>query len=142
MDILRRYKFIFDPLSTFAKVILVYLVFSSPQPQFQDEYKRKNLDQNLIQNYKQNNDYKKRNGLEKKLLLDLSKNQVSNLVDADLPITVSIDAEGKIIGYRPFISKIPSYWNSEITKRFLIKNNFFSLSYKKDQVISFQLSSF
>ena len=44
----------------------------------------------------------------KKLLLDLSKNQVSNLVDADLPITVSIDAEGKIIGYGPFISRYPA----------------------------------
>ena len=141
MDILRRYKFISDPLSIFPKAILVYLVFSIPQPKFQDEYKRKYLDKNLIQTYKQNDDYKKRSGFEKKLLLDLSKNQVLNLIDTDIPITISLDAEGKIIGYRPFVSKMPTYWNSEITKRLLIKNNFFSLSYKKDQVISFRLSS-
>jgi hypothetical protein len=64
-------------------------------------------------------------GLKKKLLLDLSKNQVLNLIDTDIPITISLDAEGKIIGYRPFVSKMPTYWNSEITKRLLIKNNFF-----------------
>ena len=64
-----------------------------------------------------------------------------NLIDTDAPVTISIDTEGKIIGYRPFISRMPSYWNSEVTKKLLVKNNFFSLSYKKDQIIDTEIKN-
>tara|TARA_B110000208_G_C11701837_1_gene406147 strand:- start:775 stop:1074 length:300 start_codon:yes stop_codon:yes gene_type:complete len=86
-------------------------------------------------------EYDKVDNLEEKLILDLLTLDVLSLVNKDLLVNISLDVEGKIIGYRPVISRMPSYWNSEITKKFLIKNNLFSISYEKDQVISFRLSS-
>ena len=77
--------------------------------------------------------------LEEKLISDLSKYNILGLIDADTPVNITLDLEGRIIGYRSSIPKMPSYWTSDVTKRLLIKNNSFSLSYKKDQVISFRL---
>jgi hypothetical protein len=85
--------------------------------------------------------YNKLHKLEEKLILDLSSNDILSLVNKDLLVNISLDSEGKIIGYRPLISKMPSYWNSEIRKKLLIKNNLFSLSYKKDQITNFRLLS-
>jgi len=79
--------------------------------------------------------------LEEKIILDLSKYDVLHLVKNELTLHISLDTEGKIIGYRPFIAKMPSYWNSEVTKKILVKNNLFSLSQIKEQLISFRLSS-
>jgi len=80
--------------------------------------------------------------LEEKLLLDLSKNHVLHLISEDLLVHISLDKEGRIIGYKPLVTKMPIYWNSEITKRLLRKNNLFSLSYEKDQITSIKLSTF
>ena len=140
MKILKNYTSISDLLSKYAKFILLYLVFSAPS--LQVDYKKQHVLTDSTYFYNYQNDDGQRKTFEKKLFLDLSKKQVLNLIDTDAPVTISIDTEGKIIGYRPFISRMPSYWNSEVTKKLLVKNNFFSLSYKKDQIISFQLSSF
>ena len=64
------------------------------------------------------------------------------LISEDNLVIITLDDEGKIIGYKPFASTIPTYWNSKTIKRFLIKNNLFSLSYKKDKFVNFKLSSF
>lgn len=135
----KYYIFISDLLSKSTKFVLFYLVFSAPLPQV--EHKKQYIGNDLVHFYNYKDDNGQRKTFEKKLFLDLSKKQVLNLIDTDTPISISIDTEGKIIGYRPFISKMPSYWNSEVTKKLLVKNNLFSLSYKKDQIISFQLSS-
>ena len=43
------------------------------------------------------------NNLDEKVLLDLSKNDLLSLLNKDSIISISIDLEGKIIGYRPSI---------------------------------------
>ena len=80
------------------------------------------------------------NNLDEKVLLDLSKNDLLSLLNKDSIISISIDLEGKIIGYRPSTSRIPSYWSAEVIKKFLTKNNLFSLSFKNNQIVSFKLS--
>ena len=137
MNVLRKTNSASDLLPLFIKFILFYLVFSNSQNSHREIYRA----ENLVQFDRLKNNYELIRNFEEKLVSDLHKNQVFTLVQADTPVHISIDSEGKIIGYRPFISKMPSYWNSEITKKLLIKNNLFSLSYKKDQVISFELYS-
>ena len=80
------------------------------------------------------------NNLDEKVLLDLSKNDLLSLLNKDSIISISIDLEGKIIGYRPSTSRIPSYWSAEVIKKVLTKNNLFSLSFKNNQIVSFKLS--
>ena len=80
------------------------------------------------------------NNLDEKVLLDLSKNDLLSLLNKDSIISISIDLEGKIIGYRPSTSIIPSYWSAEVIKKVLTKNNLFSLSFKNNQIVSFKLS--
>ena len=80
--------------------------------------------------------------LGEKLIFDFSKNDTLALISDDNLVIITLDDEGKIIGYKPFASTIPTYWNSKTIKRFLIKNNLFSLSYKKDKFVNFKLSSF
>jgi len=79
------------------------------------------------------------NNLDEKFILDLSKNDLLSLLKKDSIISISIDLEGKIIGYRPSTSMIPSYWSAEVIKKVLTKNNLFSLSFKNDQIVSFKL---
>ena len=137
MNVLRKTNSASDLLPLLIKFILFYLVFSISQNSHREIYRA----ENLVQFDRLKNNYELIRNFEEKLVSDLLKNQVFTLVQADPRVHISIDSEGKIIGYRPFISKMPSYWNSEITKKLLIKNNLFSLSYKKDQVISFELYS-
>lgn len=128
----------YDFLILFIKGILFYLIFGN----FPRTKESNRLDENfgnLNQNYTIYHHYV--NKLDNKLILDLSKQGVLNLVELDSDISLSLDLEGKIIGYKPLITKMPSYWNSEVTKQMLIKNNSFSLSYKKDQVISLRFIS-
>jgi hypothetical protein len=80
------------------------------------------------------------NNFDEKVLLDLSKNDLLSLLNKDSIISISIDLEGKIIGYRPSTSRIPSYWSAEVIKKVLTKNNLFSLSFKNNQIVSFKLS--
>lgn len=79
------------------------------------------------------------NNLDEKLLLDLLKNNLLPLINKDSKISISLDLEGKIIGYRASKSGMPNYWNSEFIKKTLKKNNLFSLSFKRDQIVSFQV---
>lgn len=118
----------------FLRLILTYLMLIScsnyspklhiylnefPQEKIDFEYYQSNLDQ--------------------KFLLDLSKNQLLPLISEDFKVAISLDLEGKIIGYRTSKSRMPTYWNSEFIKKSLKKNNFFSLSFKRDQIVSFKL---
>ena len=80
------------------------------------------------------------NNLDEKVLLDLSKNVLLSLLNKDSIISISTALEGKIIGYRPSTSRIPSYWSAEVIKKVLTKNNLFSLSFKNNQIVSFKLS--
>ena len=73
------------------------------------------------------------------MLLDLSKNNLQPLINNESKISISLDLEGKIIGYRASTSRMPNYWNSEFIKKTLKKNNLFSLSFKRDQIVSFKL---
>jgi hypothetical protein len=97
----------------------------------------KQLDQDNM-----NLQFSKISNLDEKLLLDLSKNDLLNLLKKDSIISISIDLEGKIIGYRPSKSRIPDYWTAEVIKKVLTKNNLFSLSFKNDQIVSFKLLCF
>jgi len=126
-------------LDAMAKIIFCYLMFSncsdhSNYVQCSDFSGEKYTSPSI-----ENRQNKK---LEEKLLLDLSKSHVLHLTSEDLLVHISLDKEGRIIGYRPVITKMPSYWNSEVTKRLLRKNNLFSLSYEKDQITSIKLSTF
>ena len=85
------------------------------------------------------NPYSQINNLDEKLLLDLSKNDLLSLLNKDSILSISIDLEGKIVGYRPSTSKMLSYWSAEVIKKVLTKNNLFSLSFKNDQIVSFKL---
>jgi len=83
--------------------------------------------------------YYQRNTLDEKLLLDLSKNNLQPLINNESKISISLDLEGKIIGYKSSKSRMPNYLNSEFIKKILKKNNLFSLSFKRDQIVSFKL---
>jgi hypothetical protein len=137
MNILRKTNSTSDLLSLLIKFILFYLVFSNSQNSYKENYREKTS----TEFNRPKNDYKQIRIFEEKLVLDLSKNQTLSLINRDTPVHISMDSEGKIIGYRPFISKMPIYWNSEMIKKLLTKNNLFSLSYKRDQVISFEIYS-
>ena len=122
-----------------TKVILSYLFFSSCPSYSEKGINDPNISFDRYHIYVSNT--KENNLLKEKLILDLSKNNILNLIDKDLLVNVSLDVEGKVIGYKPSIISMPSYWNSEITKKILLKNNIFSMSYRGDQVISFKISS-
>jgi hypothetical protein len=140
MSILKKRMGESEWLMLFMKMTLCYSIFTTYSC-----YEYHNSDNNYMISgkivRKKYIEYDKVDNLEEKLILDLSTLDVLSLVNKDLLVNISLDVEGKIIGYRPVISRMPSYWNSEITKKFLIKNNLFSISYEKDQVISFRLSS-
>ena len=122
------------------KVIVLYLILIN----FSNYSARKN--HNLNSNFNQlpqenmNIHCSLINNLDEKVLLDLSKNDLLSLLNKDSIISISIDLEGKIIGYRPSTSRIPSYWSAEVIKKVLTKNNLFSLSFKNNQIVSFKLS--
>jgi|TARA_B000000475_G_C15695712_1_gene324198 hypothetical protein len=139
MDNLKRKSGKPQLLIFLTKLILFYLFFSSC-PSYSG--KRTN-DRNVLsdKNYTYISTIKENNLLKEKLILDLSKNEILDLIDKDLLVNVSLDVEGKVIGYKPSIISMPSYWNSEVTKKILVKNNLFSMSYRGDQVISFKISS-
>jgi len=94
---------------------------------------------NKIPQGKIHSQYPEINNLDEKLLLDLSKNNSLPLINKDSKISISLDLEGKIIGYKSSKSRMPNYWNSEFIKKILKKNNLFSLSFKRDQIVSFKL---
>ena len=123
----------------FVQLISSYLIFSaSPRNteiRIQSSYTNSLSDDGL----KSENDQIKQ--LNNKLVIDLAKNDVLELVKLVSSIYVTLDLEGKIIGYKPFVINMPNYWNSQVTKQILMKNNLFSLSYEDDQVVSFRLSS-
>lgn len=134
-DKVHRYKVV----TFFIKIIIFYLVLINSS----NYGLRKNY--NLSSNFEQlsqeniNVQYSQINNLDEKLLLDLSKNDLLSLLNKDSILFISIDLEGKIVGYRPSTSKMPSYWSAEVIKKVLTKNNLFSLSFKNDQIVSFKL---
>ena len=134
-DKVHRYKVV----TFFIKIIIFYLVLINSS----NYGLRKNY--NLYSNFEQlsqeniNVQYPQINNLDEKLLLDLSKNDLLSLLNKDSILSISIDLEGKIVGYRPSTSKMPNYWSAEVIKKVLTKNNLFSLSFKNDQIVSFKL---
>jgi len=126
-------------LNSIIKSMLLYLILINSS----NYGSRK--DHNLNSNFKQlpqenlNIQCSQINNLDEKFILDLSKNDLLSLLKKDSIISISIDLEGKIIGYRPSTSMIPSYWSAEVIKKVLTKNNLFSLSFKNDQIVSFKL---
>ena len=139
MDNLKRKSGKPQLLIFLTKLILFYLFFSSC-PSYSG---KRTKDRNVLsdKNYTYISTIKENNLLKEKLILDLSKNEILDLIDKDLLVNVSLDVEGKVIGYKPSIISMPSYWNSEVTKKILVKNNLFSMSYRGDQVISVKISS-
>lgn len=127
-------------LILFMKITLCYSIFTNYS---NHEYQKCETDYIVSQKAisKKYVQYNKPHNLEEKLILDLATNDILSLVNKDLLVNITLDVEGKIIGYKPIISKMPNYWNSEIRKKLLIKNNLFSISYKKDQIINFRLLS-
>jgi len=143
MHILKRTCSESDFLMFFTKIILLYSVFINHP----NHYDKKDDVNDLITqvslceiNFDKNNQTSDKLG--EKLIFDFSKNDTLALISDDNLVIITLDDEGKIIGYKPFASTIPTYWNSKTIKRFLIKNNLFSLSYKKDKFVNFKLSSF
>lgn len=137
MNSLERKKY--SPLLLITKFLLSYLFFSSCPNHFGKKITDKYT---LFENhYSYTSNSKEINILREKFILDLSKNNVLNLIDRDLLVNVGLDVEGKIIGYKPSKIGMPNYWNSEITKKIILKNNLFSMSYKGDQAINFKVSS-
>ena len=122
------------------KVIVLYLILINSSDY--SARKNHNLNSNFNQLPQENMNIQCSliNNLDEKVLLDLSKNDLLSLLNKDSIISISIDLEGKIIGYRPSTSRIPSYWSAEVIKKVLTKNNLFSLSFKNNQIVSFKLS--
>lgn len=122
------------------KVIVLYLILINSSNY--SARKNHNLNSNFNQLPQENMNIQCSliNNLDEKVLLDLSKNDLLSLLNKDSIISISIDLEGKIIGYRPSTSRIPSYWSAEVIKKVLTKNNLFSLSFKNNQIVSFKLS--
>jgi|SaaInl59LU_5_DNA_1037362.scaffolds.fasta_scaffold05150_3 hypothetical protein len=125
-------------LFSLTKGLIIYLIFTvTPTRNNQNIINITNIPHKNITQIQ----HSQLSSLEEKIILDLSKYDVLHLVKDESTLHISLDREGKIIGYRPFIAKMPSYWNSEVTKKILVKNNLFSLSQIKEQAISFRLSS-
>lgn len=120
-------------------LILFYLIFSVSPKYKETKLLRGHL--NPIYNNHLEVENNQTKILTNKLAIDLMKNDMLNLVKLDSDIYITLDSEGKIIGYKPFVINMPNYWNSQVTKQMLMKNNLFSLFYEKDQVVSFRLSS-
>jgi len=123
----------------FFKLILLYSISIS----FLNYSPKQNRDScfylNEIPQGNIDSQYHERDNLDEKLLLDLYNNNLLTLINKDSKISISLDLEGKIIGYRPSKSRMPNYWNSEFIKKTLKKNNLFSLSFKRDQIVSLKL---
>jgi len=142
MNILKRTYSESDFLMFFTKIILLYSVFINHP---NHHYKKDDVNDLTSQvslceiTFDKNNQTIDKLG--EKLIFDFSKNDTLGLISEDKLVIITLDDEGKIIGYKPFASTIPTYWNSKTIKGFLIKNNLFSLSYKKDKLVNFKLSS-
>ena len=143
MNILKRTYSESDFLMFFTKIILLYSVFINHPNHY---YKKDDVNDLTSQVSLSEIAFDKNNQtvdkLGEKLIFDFSKNDTLGLISEDKLVIISLDDEGKIIGYKPFSSTIPTYWNSKTIKGFLIKNNLFSLSYKKDKFVNFKLFSF
>jgi hypothetical protein len=122
------------------KVIVLYLILINSSNYSARKNHNLNSNFNQLPQENMNIDCSLINNLDEKVLLDLSKNDLLSLLNKDSIISISIDLEGKIIGYRPSTSRIPSYWSAEVIKKVLTKNNLFSLSFKNNQIVSFKLS--
>lgn len=129
----------FNAFVPFVHLILFYLIFSV-SPRYK-EIKFSQAHTNSLNNTHLRVENNQTKALSNKLAIDLMKNDLSYLVKSDSDIYITLDSEGKIIGYKPLVINMPNYWNSQVTKQMLMKNNLFSLFYEKDQVVSFRLSS-
>jgi hypothetical protein len=123
----------------FFKLILLYSISISCLNYFPKQNRDSCFYLNEIPQGNIDSQYHERDNLDEKLLLDLSNNNLLPLINKDSKISISLDLEGKIIGYRPSKSRMPNYWNSEFIKKTLKKNNLFSLSFKRDQIVSLKL---
>ena len=141
MNILKRTYSESDFLMFFTKIILLYSVFINHP---NHHYKKDDVNDLTSQVSLCEITFDKSNQtidkLREKLIFDFLKNDTLALMSEDDLVIISLDDEGKIIGYKPFASTIPTYWNSKTIKGSLIKNNLFSLSYKKDKFVNFKLS--
>ena len=140
MDIFTGQGYKSGTLIRVIKVIVLYLILINSSNY--SARKNHNLNSNFNQLPQENMNIHCSliNNLDEKVLLDLSKNDLLSLLNKDSIISISIDLEGEIIGYRPSTSRIPSYWSAEVIKKVLTKNNLFSLSFKNNQIVSFKLS--
>ena len=143
MNILKRTYSESDFLMFFTKIILLYSVFINHPNHYYKKDDVNNLTSQIsfCETTFEKND-QTIDKLKEKLIFDFSKNDTLALMSEDKLVIISLDDEGKIIGYKPFVSTVPTYWNSKTIKGFLIKNNLFSLSYKKDKFVNFKLYSF
>ena len=146
MNILKRTYSESDFLMFFTKIILLYSVFINHPNLPNHHYKKDDVNDLTSQVSLCEITFDKSNQtidkLREKLIFDFLKNDTLALMSEDNLVIISLDDEGKIIGYKPFASTIPTYWNSKTIKGSLIKNNLFSLSYKKDKFVNFKLYSF
>jgi hypothetical protein len=126
-------------LNFFFGIILFYSISISSWKYSAKQNRDSYFYLNKIPQGKIHSQYPEINNLDEKLLLDLSKNNLLPLINKDSKISISLDLEGKIIGYKSSKSRMPNYWNSEFIKKILKKNNLFSLSFKRDQIVSFKL---
>ena len=142
MNILKRSYSKSDSLMFFTKIILFYSVFINyPNHHYKKDDVNDLTSQVSFCEITSDKNNQTIDKLGEKLIFDFSKNDTLALMSEDELVIISLDDEGKIIGYKPFASTIPTYWNSKTIKGFLIKNNLFSLSYKKDKFVNFKLSS-
>lgn len=140
MDIFTGQGYKSGTLIRVIKVIVLYLILINSSNYSARKNHNLNSNFNQLPQENMNTHYSLINNLDEKVLLDLSKNDLLSLLNKDSIISISIDLEGKIIGYRPSTSRIPSYWSAEVIKKVLTKNNLFSLSFKNNQIVSFKLS--
>ena len=142
MNILKRTYSESDFLMFFTKIILLYSVFiNHPNHHYKKDDVNDLTSQVSFCEITSDKNNQTIDKLGEKLIFDFSKNDTLGLISEDKLVIITLDDEGKIIGYKPFASTIPTYWNSKTIKGFLIKNNLFSLSYKKDKFVNFKLSS-
>ena len=126
MNILKRTYSESDFLMFFTKIILLYSVFINHP---NHHYKKDDVNDLISQVSLCEITFDKSNQtidkLREKLIFDFLKNDTLALMSEDNLVIISLDDEGKIIGYKPFASTIPTYWNSKTIKGSLIKNNLF-----------------
>jgi hypothetical protein len=110
MNILKRTYSESDFLMFFTKIILLYSVFINHP---NHHYKKDDVNDLTSQvslceiTFDKNNQTIDKLG--EKLIFDFSKNDTLGLISEDKLVIITLDDEGKIIGYKPFASTIPTY---------------------------------